>query len=580
MSRSRAAKIIRISSSGFVAGLLAAASHVDEVFEKPFRLESGGTVIDVNTGHAAPYLHDFDSDGVRDLLVGEFGAGSMTFEGEAYARGRLRIYRNTGTDKKPHYAAFEWFTAGGRIAQVPITCCVSFCPEVVDWEDDGDMDILTGSYPGHLYLYRNNGKGEYDAAEMLRDRKGEPVKPATSSNPRVHDWDGDGDLDLVIGHSRFIHVVRNIGTREAPTFESGSSRVKYRGQEIRLRGRLGVEMADWNRDGRTDLLIGQSAGVTVLFNSAPHGEPVFTSSCVLIRSRRGMNDAGMEGTDYPGGRLKLHVADYNGDGIDDLLVGDVYSPQPTRLRDTLTEEQKREYEAFRKKNAALRNEITRLATERDLSLDGQARMEMQERIMHLLDQLGNDYYGKEREYLQQVEAASHGHVWVYLRKDGPAGPNAAVHDAFHYSPPSGRDGLTIRAGVRSDGVQAGVPFLIRLRFELEEDCKTYGGIDSSVPEPTTFDFDLPQGFRLVKVHWPEPQGAETIAKGTPAVGTYTKDFVVTATVAPPQALPKGRFEIRILTNWQVCRNDVCTLGASYSRLRFVASRNHAMQESE
>jgi hypothetical protein len=57
-------------------------------------------------------VFDFDGDSKRDLLVGEFGNGSIKFEGMSYARGRLRIYRNVGTEAKPRYDGFEWFKAG------------------------------------------------------------------------------------------------------------------------------------------------------------------------------------------------------------------------------------------------------------------------------------------------------------------------------------------------------------------------------------------------------------------------------------------------------------------------------------
>lgn len=76
-------------------------------FEKPVRLEAGGKPIDTDIGHAAPYVYDFDRDGKRDLLVGQFGEG------------KLRIYRNVGTNAAPRFADVEWFRAGGEIATTP-----------------------------------------------------------------------------------------------------------------------------------------------------------------------------------------------------------------------------------------------------------------------------------------------------------------------------------------------------------------------------------------------------------------------------------------------------------------------------
>jgi hypothetical protein len=73
----------------------------------PFRVEAGGKPIDVNIGHAAPWVTDFDGDGTFDLLVGQFGEG------------KLRIYRNGGSNTDPKFDSFKWFQAGGSDGKVP-----------------------------------------------------------------------------------------------------------------------------------------------------------------------------------------------------------------------------------------------------------------------------------------------------------------------------------------------------------------------------------------------------------------------------------------------------------------------------
>jgi hypothetical protein len=73
----------------------------------PFQAEAGGKPIDVEVGHAAPLMTDFDGDGVQDLLVGQFGDG------------KLRVYRNSGSNTAPKLAAFTWFQAGRSDGKVP-----------------------------------------------------------------------------------------------------------------------------------------------------------------------------------------------------------------------------------------------------------------------------------------------------------------------------------------------------------------------------------------------------------------------------------------------------------------------------
>ncbi len=69
--------------------------------ESPVPILAGGKPIDVvHSGHAAPFVGDFDGDGCKDLLVGEF------------YKGRLRIYRNVGTNAKPQFEGFTVFQDG------------------------------------------------------------------------------------------------------------------------------------------------------------------------------------------------------------------------------------------------------------------------------------------------------------------------------------------------------------------------------------------------------------------------------------------------------------------------------------
>ena len=84
-----------------------AAAQAGTGFAPPFKVEAGGKPIDVEVGHAAPLVTDFDGDGAFDLLVGQFGDG------------KLRIYRNTGNNTAPKLGAFAWFQAGGTTGKVP-----------------------------------------------------------------------------------------------------------------------------------------------------------------------------------------------------------------------------------------------------------------------------------------------------------------------------------------------------------------------------------------------------------------------------------------------------------------------------
>ncbi len=71
-------------------------------FFAPTLINDGTTPIHLEIGYAAPIVTDWNGDGKKDLIVGQFKSA------------KLRLYRNLGNDNNPQFEGFEYLKAGGE----------------------------------------------------------------------------------------------------------------------------------------------------------------------------------------------------------------------------------------------------------------------------------------------------------------------------------------------------------------------------------------------------------------------------------------------------------------------------------
>jgi hypothetical protein len=288
----------------------------------------------------------------------------------------------------------------------------------VDIDGDGHLDILSGSYSrmdkdmaGLFQVLFGKGDGTFRKAEVLKGTDGQPLIIPTKgeqqltekicTRPFAVDWDGDGHLDLVVGNfSGTFYWFKGQGKGK---FLPKPELIKAGGVPLRIPGvHSDPFIIDLDGDGSLDLVSGCSnGGVYWAKNKAGKGQmPDLEPFRPLIKPGppvkpgQPLRERDLTG---PTHATRVWVADVNGDGKLDLLVGDcvtLVSPA-NGLSD----------EEFKTKYAAWEKDFQAAQAALNSARDDKSREKATQEY--------HKVYGQRTAFMREEMT---GFVWLYLQK--------------------------------------------------------------------------------------------------------------------------------------------------------------------
>jgi len=284
--------------------------------------------------YVRPYLVDMDGDGDLDILLGNED-GRPTWI-EQLAGGKLSEER----------FLLQWDAViDAGCLSVPVSC---------DWDGDGDIDLLVGNSSGFVEYFKNISDRPDEFSYVLGRRlraNGTEIRVLAGNAgsiqgpdeakygytmPEVVDWDEDGDLDLLLSDVRGEHYFyENIGSRKNPRLAAGKSLlVDWPGKppkpewlwrqpgssELVTQWRCRPAAVDWNKDGFTDYVTVDHDGYLAYYEAfLKNGEKWLKPGKRIFKNEKGAPIRISELAGGHSGRARIIIVDWDNDGDLDIL---------------------------------------------------------------------------------------------------------------------------------------------------------------------------------------------------------------------------------------------------------------------
>jgi len=174
--------------------------------------------LDFGSG-AYPTVIDYNNDGLKDLLIGNYG-----YFNNNNPSSQLALLRNIGSQTEPNFEVID--RDYGGLSSIALDTILNetvngLYPTLADLDNDGDVDMVLGDNNGKLHYFKNNADDGQDAFFELETVNFFSIDIGQHATPFLYDMNNDDLFDLVIGQvDGTLSYAENTGTANDPIFNS------------------------------------------------------------------------------------------------------------------------------------------------------------------------------------------------------------------------------------------------------------------------------------------------------------------------------------------------------------------------